>query len=202
MGAPSHFEGTPMSKNSYRLLRQLEWWWTHRAITEAGSGWWAHRASVGTFTTVVVGGGLTSLGKGGEFVGEGNHAIAGERIVSHVVDVGGGDGALNIFLLLKDVEHADLQTGVFAFEELIAQRGIPEPLLRVVARRHTGSGAKGEVGAQHEPERSGVGAIKHTAIGVHIAIIGGVHRIVGGLEAVARTQFHVHPIATIGDSRR
>ena len=115
MGAPSHFDGTPMSKNSYRLLRQLEWWWTHRA-------------SVGTFTTVVVGGGLTSLGKGGEFISEGNHAIAGERIVSHVVDVGGGDGALNIFLLLKDVEHADLQTGVFAFEELIAQRGIPEPL--------------------------------------------------------------------------
>ena len=37
---------------------------------------------------------------------------------------------------------------------------------------------------------------------MHIAIIGGVHRIVGGLKTVARTQFHVHPIATISDSRR
>ena len=134
---------------------QLEWGpaaskaATASAWATATTGRWTARTTRAT-ELVVFALRLLPLGKGGEAVGEGEHAIASQRVVDGVLDVACRLGAADVLLLAQDVVDRELYRCLLSREELIGDRAVPNPLLGVVACAVARGGAEVEVGAYYQ----------------------------------------------------
>lgn len=71
--------------------------------------------------------------EGGELVGEREHHIARQCVVLHIADIVGGYAAADALSLTENIKHLGGDCSRLVAQELVAERGIPEPLGGVVA---------------------------------------------------------------------
>ena len=178
------------------------WWTTSTHRRTSASHWWATMAVWAKALAASVG--FFSLLKRSEPVSQREHAVTAERIIYCIFYVACRDVAIHVFALSKYVIHRNHHRSLLVFQELIGYRAIPNPLLCVVAGRVARCGAIAQVGAQHQAEWRAVSAVELSAIGVYVAVIAHcrLHRVVRGLEVVARTYLKVKHIGAVSKSGR
>ena len=146
--------------------------------------------------------GLLALLEGVEAIGEGHHAVTAQGVVADVLDVVAGDVAVDVLALTQDVIDRDGDGGLLVAQELIGQRGVPDPLVAIVTAGVTTGGAVTQVGADDQAEGGRVGAVEHAAPGVDVACIGLECRRGGVLETVTGTQLNVKDTIAECQARR
>ena len=144
--------------------------------------------------------GLLALLEGIETIGEGEHAVASQRVVDGILDVVGSDVAVNVLLLSQDVIDREGERGLLVAQELIGDGAVPAPLLGVVAAAVTAGGAVVQVGADDESEGCRVGAVEHAAPGVDIAVVGRGDGVGRGLETVTGPHLDVKDTVAEGQT--
>lgn len=156
------------------------------------------RGTEGAVVGVAVGG-LVAFAEGVEFVGEGDHEVAGEVVVALVVDVVGGDRAGDVAALLQEVVGLEGEGEGAAAEEFVGYGGVPHPFVLVVAGGVAAGGGVGQVGAENEAYGSVVVGGECAAIVMDCHVAGALQRVGGVLQGVAGAQLEFEVFGAKGD---
>lgn len=112
----------------------------------------AGRGAAWAAAVVVAAGRFVAFAEGVELIGEGQHEIAGQRVIFYVVDVVGGYRAADAGFLLEQVIDFQHHCCRSVAQELIGYGGVPQPLVHVVAFGISRRGGEVEVGGENEAE--------------------------------------------------
>lgn len=156
--------------------------------------------AAGTAPGVAVGG-LVALTEGVELPGNGKHEVARQVVVAEIVDVVSGNRAAYVGALLQKVVGLERKGEGSVAQELIGYRGVPHPFVLVVARGIATGGGVGEIAVEDHAYGGVVVGREGSSEVMHRHVAGGLERVGGPLDGVARAELEFQIVGAEGDGR-